>query len=101
MWGMGGPLSRWMGPIRYEGLEKEIFAEPEIAFVGGDDGLLFYERLTPVCVNLLKPSGFIAYEIGYDQGKLLQDIAEENGMSAEIIKDFSGNDRVAVLRRSK
>ena len=85
----------------YEGLEKEIFAEPEIAFVGGDDGLLFYERLTPVCVNLLKPNGFIAYEIGYDQAESLKRIAELNGCTCEIIKDYSGNDRVAVLKKDQ
>ena len=85
----------------YEGLEKEIFAEPEIAFVGGDDGLLFYERLTPVCVNMLKRDGFIAYEIGYDQADSLRNIAELNGCSCEIIKDYSGNDRVAVLKRKE
>lgn len=83
----------------YEGLEKEIFAEPEIAFVGGDDGLLFYERLTPVCVNMLKSGGFIAYEIGYDQADSLKRIAEINGCTCDIIKDYSGNDRVAVLKR--
>jgi release factor glutamine methyltransferase len=46
----------------------------------------------------LKNDGFIAYEIGYDQGDTLRKIAEENGMSCEIIKDLSGNDRVAVLK---
>ena len=83
----------------YEGLEKEIFAEPEIAFVGGEDGLLFYERLIPVCVNILKENGFIAFEIGYDQAEDLKRLAELSGCDSEIIKDYSGNDRVAVLRR--
>ena len=85
----------------YEKLEKEIYFEPKEAFVGGYDGADFYRNLTPKYKNKISKDGFIAYEIGYDQGRLLQAIAEENGMSAEIIKDFSGNDRVAVLRRSK
>ena len=83
----------------YEGLEKEIFSEPEIAFVGGEDGLIFYERLVPVCKKRIKDGGFIAFEIGYDQAESLIRIAKENELSAQIIKDYSGNDRVAVLRK--
>jgi release factor glutamine methyltransferase len=79
-------------------LQKEIFFEPEIAFVGGDDGAKFYRELTRKYKSNLKNDGFIAYEIGYDQGDTLRKIAEENGMSCEIIKDLSGNDRVAVLK---
>lgn len=83
----------------YEGLEKEIFSEPEIAFVGGEDGLLFYKRLIPLCIRRLKADGFIAFEIGYDQGQSLTDLARSYGFDCEIIKDYSGNDRVAVLRK--
>ena len=83
----------------YEGLEKEIFAEPEIAFVGGEDGLIFYERLIPVCINKIKEGGFIAFEIGYDQGESLERLARKHGCSFELIKDYSGNDRVVVLRK--
>ena len=82
----------------YETLAKEIFREPKIAFVGGIDGADFYRRLTEVYKTRLARGGFIAYEIGYDQAELLCDIAKINGMSCEIIKDFSGNDRVAVLK---
>ena len=83
----------------YEGLEEEIFSEPEIAFVGGDDGLLFYERLIPVCKKAIKDCGFIAFEIGYDQAESLGLLAKENGLKCEILKDYCGNDRVAVLRK--
>lgn len=85
----------------YKGLQKEIFFEPEIAFVGGEDGAKFYRELTKKYKNNLKEGGFIAYEIGYDQGDTLREIAEENGMSCEIIKDLSGNDRVSVLRNKQ
>ena len=78
---------------------EEIFSEPRLAFVGGEDGLLFYERLTPVCKERLKDGGFIAYEIGYDQAEALNEIAKRNGLSCRIIKDYCGNDRVAVLTK--
>jgi release factor glutamine methyltransferase len=84
----------------YKGLEAEIFFEPRIAFVGGGaDGGDFYRELTAKYKNNLSENGFIAYEIGYDQGELLCSIAEREGFLSEIIKDYSGNDRVAVLRK--
>ena len=82
----------------YRELEGEIYHEPKEAFVGGDDGGDFYRRFTPIYKNYIHKDGFIAYEIGYDQADLLREIAEESRMSCEILKDLSGNDRVAVLK---
>lgn len=82
----------------YESLEGEIFHEPKEAFVGGIDGGDFYRHFTPIYKNMIAEDGFIAYEIGYDQAELLQKIAKENHMSCEILKDLSGNNRVAVLK---
>lgn len=85
----------------YLSLEKEIYSEPEIAFVGGEDGGDFYRAITKNLLPRLSDGGFIAYEIGYDQSELIRSVAEQNGMSAEIISDLSGNPRVAVLRKKK
>ena len=85
----------------YKTLEKEIFHEPRIAFVGGEDGCEFYKAITRKYKNKIATDGFIAYEIGYDQGEALADIAEKEGMACRIIKDYSGNDRVAVLPKLK
>ena len=82
----------------YESLEGEIFHEPKMAFVGGEDGGDFYRAITPLYRDRIKKGGFIAYEIGYDQAELLRKIAKDNSMSCEIIKDLGGNDRVAVLK---
>lgn len=82
----------------YEGLEREIFHEPKIAFVGGEDGLDLYRKMIPICKSKLKRCGFIALEIGFDQGDDLKKIAAELGFGCEILKDLSSNDRVAVLR---
>lgn len=84
----------------YEGLEAEIFYEPKIAFVGGgDDGGDFYRAITAGYKGYLSDGGFIAYEIGYDQGNMISAIAAEEGFDISIIKDYSGNDRVAVLKK--
>ena len=83
----------------YETLEREIFHEPRIAFVGGEDGCDFYREITKKYKDRLECGGFIAYEIGYDQGEALTLIGEKEGMDCRIIKDYSGNDRVAVLSK--
>lgn len=83
----------------YNSLQKEVKREPKIALIGGgEDGADFYRAITSRYKNKLKPDGFIAYEIGYDQAAPLYEIAEREGMSCRIIKDYSGNDRVAVLK---
>ena len=82
----------------YESLEPEISFEPRIAFVAGEDGSDFYRALVPVCKELIDPSGFFAFEIGYDQADLSRHLADIHSLTVEIIKDLSGNDRVAVYR---
>lgn len=82
----------------YEKLEEEIFHEPKIAFVAKDDGLLFYKRLIPTYKSKIKKGGFMAFEIGYDESEALKSIAKENALPCEILKDYSGKDRVAIIK---
>lgn len=82
----------------YEGLMPELYFEPRIALVGGADGLNFYRKILTLYKNKINPDGFFAFEIGYDQGNALRDIARAQAMTCEIIKDLSDNDRVAVLK---
>ena len=71
-----------------------------MALVGNDDdGAGFYRRIAELYCHAIKDGGFIAFEIGYDQAAPLLKAAEELGMSCEIIKDLSGNDRVALLKK--
>ncbi len=83
----------------YQGLEKEIFHEPSIAFVGGEDGLDFYKAIIPTALDMLTDGGFLALEIGYDQAEEICALAEKHGRRAEILKDYSGNDRVAIIKK--
>lgn len=82
----------------YRELEPEIYFEPEIAFVGGRSGLDFYERIIALYKDRIDRAGFIGFEIGYDQADALRALASSYGMTCEIIKDYSQNDRVAILR---
>ena len=84
----------------YEALEPELYFEPEMALVGtDDDGAGFYRRIIDLYSGAIKDGGFIAFEIGFDQAVPLKVAAEDAGMSCEIIKDLSGNDRVALIRK--
>lgn len=85
----------------YSALEPEIFAEPEMAFVGGEDGGDFYRRLLPLSLSLIKPEGFVAFEIGYDQQGLAEELAEMHGCRLQVIRDYGSNPRVAVFRRAR
>ncbi len=82
----------------YATLAPEIYHEPKIAFVGGESGLVFYERILSLYKSKVARGGFFAFEIGYDQGEALSELARKAGMSSEIIKDYSGLDRVAVIK---
>ena len=85
----------------YPELEAEIHREPKIAFVGGEDGGDFYRHIAKFYKNSLTECGFIAFEIGYDQKLLIEDIAAAENMACEIKYDLSGNSRVAILRHKE
>jgi release factor glutamine methyltransferase len=87
------------GEAAYAALEAEIYREPKMAFVGGVDGGDFYRKMIPLYKNNLQSGGFFAFEIGYDQGELLRSLGEAHGMQTEIVKDYSGLDRIAILKK--
>ena len=80
-------------------LSVEVKHEPVAALDGGDDGLDFYRFIAGNYGKHLSNGGIMLFEIGYDQGIAIAEIAEENGYACRIIKDLGGNDRVAVLER--
>ena len=91
----------YIRPEIIEQLSDEVKHEPYAALYGGDDGLLFYNKIVKDYSAFLKKDGFILFEIGYDQAEDLKKIACENAFSCEIFKDYGGNDRVALLRQKQ
>ena len=79
-------------------LQEELFCEPRAALDGGDDGLVFYKRILSDYKSSLKDGGFILFEIGFDQGEDIRNLATQYGFDCELQRDLSGNVRMAVLR---
>lgn len=73
--------------------------EPKAALDGGVDGLTFYREIVKRYTPSLKENGIFIFEIGYDQRQDIKKIAEENGFTCEVTKDYGGNDRVAILSK--
>ncbi|NPA41828.1 MAG: peptide chain release factor N(5)-glutamine methyltransferase [Aquificae bacterium] len=86
------PLREW------ENLPPEVKKEKKTALIGGEKGYEFYERIAPLLKNYLKEGGFVALEIGHDQGDIVRKLlTREAGLEKVIIyKDYSGQDRVAI-----
>lgn len=79
-------------------LEPELEHEPRIALTDEEDGLSFYRAIIKLYKYALTEDGVIVLENGCDQYEKVREIAEENGMSAEVILDYGKRQRGAVLK---
>ena len=74
--------------------------EPIIALDGGEDGMMFYNKILKDAYKYLNVNGLVIFEIGYDElekfKKLISKYKKYNLI--ECIKDYGGNDRVVVCR---
>ncbi|TCK92414.1 release factor glutamine methyltransferase [Natranaerovirga hydrolytica] len=74
--------------------------EPLLALDGKDDGLYFYKKIIKEGKQFLKKEGYIFFEIGYNQGKAVQECFELEGYdNIKIIKDLMGLDRIVCARK--
>jgi len=79
---------------------ETVKREPVLALDGGSDGLVFYRALVSAFDLLVKAGGVMLLEIGFDQGNDLRQLCREAGLGCVIKKDYSQNDRVAVISRT-
>ena len=79
-------------------LQREVHHEPFAALCGGEDGLDFYRAILQKWRPLLKKGGCVLFEIGYDQADALVALGREQGMEAQVFRDYGGNDRVVYLK---
>ena len=76
----------------------EIFREPSMAFLGGQDGLDFYHRLAEETRVLLNPQGKLLMEIGSNQADAVCKIFQMKGFETQVFPDLAGHDRVIIAR---
>lgn len=68
--------------------------EPMRALDGGSDGLDFYRTITAQAHKYLNNGGYLAFEIGYDQGEAVSRLLTDNGYAdVKTGKDLAGLDR--------
>lgn len=73
--------------------------EPHVALFGGEDGLKFYRDVFEKAHHVLHENSVLAFEMGYDQGQSLSNLAKEYFPLATITvhKDMSGKDRMLTI----
>ncbi len=78
-------------------LEKDIGFEPKQALDGGLDGLLEIRKVINKSSELIKRSGHLIIEIGFDQKNKVKKILHDKGFYIkETVKDLSNHDRCIV-----
>ena len=85
-----------------ENLSDEVKKEPMLALDGGDDGLDIIRFLIGDGLNYLKENGKMLIEFGFDQGQIMDTLLTQKQKDGkikryEIIKDYGGNDRLALI----
>ena len=75
--------------------------EPRLGLDGGHGGLDFYCAIVRLLRRSLKPGGAAFFEIGAGQAESVRELlAGESLTDVSVYKDYAGNDRVVVARKS-
>jgi release factor glutamine methyltransferase len=79
-------------------LSREVQREPALALFAGDDGQDIYRRLIPAAKRVLRPSGLLVFELGYDSLPGVRDLLSDWD-AVEFRPDLAGIQRIALARR--
>jgi len=84
----------------YKNLPKQVINfEPEIALIGGEDGLEHIREIIQNAPFFLKERGWLIIENHYDQGTNVKKLFLENRFtSVKVLKDYSGVGRFTIGR---
>lgn len=74
--------------------------EPHSALFAEEDGLILYRRLAEGLPIIMKTPGFIAFEIGYQQGEAVAKMLQKSFPQAivQVVKDINGKDRIVSCK---
>ena len=89
----------YVATAKIAGLMPEVQREPRSALDGGPDGLAIVRRIVREAGRHLAPGGWLALEIGEEQGPALLTLLTEAGLKeGRIERDLAGLDRVGLAR---
>lgn len=77
-------------------MDPSLRYEPRMAFDGGEDGLAFYRRIRDTFDRFLNPGGWLIMEIGCFQEEAMKELFP----GSEMIKDYGGRPRCAVIQKN-
>ena len=78
-------------------LQPEVACAPALALDGGPDGLAFYRHIAAAYRPAVRPGGWLALEIGWQQGGEVCALLQKNGWTGvRCVQDLAGNDRVVL-----
>lgn len=82
----------------YETLQVEVkLHEPQMALTDAKDGYYFYRKISKEAIEFLNNKGILAFEVGYNQSLKVKEFMEKSGFkNIEILKDYSGIDRIVI-----
>ena len=86
--------------LQYNTLTRDLLITLQYFLLLNFRLLIFYRKFVSSYSSALKPNGFFAFEIGFDQGESVKSLGIAAGLEVEIIRDYSGNDRVAILKKN-
>jgi len=74
--------------------------EPSLALDGGPDGLKVIRRIVNEGMRRLRPGGWVALEVGYDQGPAVRGMLQAAGfVGVRSVRDGAGYERVVAGSR--
>lgn len=87
----------YVSESEYSSLDDEVKKwEPQLALVGGEDGLLYYKKLSGSIMSYLNNNGALVLEIGYTQADAVNNLFK-NYNNIQVLQDMEGRDRVVII----
>jgi release factor glutamine methyltransferase len=90
----------YIPPAEKNEMEPNVVQYEPHSALFADDPLIFYKAIVEFAHKHLSKDGYVYVEIHKDKGKEVVDIFADNGFSASVTKDMSGNNRFVHAKRT-